>query len=295
MSVVSIQAESDLVCLGQGLISPVWGLICHFKPKTLENAKDKTVAAVEGAVHSAKDLLLFDLTHNPIAVTYNFIEATKQGGLNQGLQSIANTGKDYGDVSIGFVKETINQANQVQGLIKTVSSEYWYDISICLIQGGSQLAYQAGLGKAKNFKRAGAIKEITKDDVLRMANDCLTGEVQDLARPAIFNITSKPPSCMTKFSLTSIIEPDEQIGATISDIAALLIPIGGEEEAGVKAAQAVDLVIPGSEASTTVMKLPGAIGEAVSTREAEHFADDAEALQVRENMKDEEWAKANCH
>lgn len=100
---------------------------------------------------------------------------------------------------------------------------------------------------------------------------------------------------MTKFSLTSIIEPDEQIGATISDIAALLIPIGGEEEAGVKAAEAVDLVIPGSEASTTVMKLPGTIGEAVSTREAEHFADDAEALQVRENMKDEEWAKANCH
>ena len=295
MSVVSIQAESDLVCLGQGLISPVWGLICHFKPKALDNVKDKTVAAVEGAVQSAKDLLLFDLTHNPIAVTYKFVETTKQGGLNQGLQSIANTGKDYEDVSIGFVKETINQANQLQGLIKTVSSEYWYDISICLIQGGSQLAYQAGLGKAKNFKRAGAIKEITKDDALRMANDCLTAGVQDLARPAIFNISSKPPSCMTKFSLTTIIEPDEQIGATISDIAALLIPIGGEEEAGVKAAQAVDLVIPGSEASTTVMKLPGVIGEAVSTREAEHFADDAEALQVRENMKDEEWAKANCH
>ncbi|KAL8850291.1 MAG: hypothetical protein Q9221_004801 [Calogaya cf. arnoldii] len=281
LAVVPIQANSDLVCLGWGLTSPVFGLICHFKPEALDYAKDKAVATVNEAVRSTKDLLHFDLTHNPVVVAYDFLEPTfHEGDISQGLQNVANIGRDYQNVTIGFVKQSINQANQIRGLMKVVNGEIWTDTALCLIQGGTQLAYSAGLGKPKNSKRASGTNQINLDDALQIAERCISDEVKEVTRREIFNIT----------------DPNQQIGATISDIAALLVPIGGEEVAGAKAVEAVDLAIPGSEATTTVMKLPEGIDEALSLNtEAEYFTNEAEARRVRENLKDENWAKDNCH
>ncbi|KAL8654542.1 MAG: hypothetical protein Q9226_003396 [Calogaya cf. arnoldii] len=281
LAVVPIQAKSDLVCLGWGITSPVFGLICHFKSEALDYARDKAVATVNEAVQSTKDLLHFDLTHNPVAIAYDFLEPTfHEGDVSQGLQNVANIGRDYQNVTIGFGKQSINQGNQIRGLMKVVNGEIWTDTALCLIQGGTQLAYSAGLGKPKNSKRAGATNQINLDDALQMAERCISNEVQDVTRREIFNIT----------------DPNQQIGATISDIAALLVPLGGEEVAGAKAVEAVDLAIPGSEATTTVMKLPEGIDEALSLNtEAEYFTNEAEARRVRDNMKDEKWAKDNCH
>lgn len=72
----------------------------------------------------------------------------------------------------------------------------------------------------------------------------------------------------------------------------MLIPVGGEEAVGAKAAEAaVELAIPGSEATTRVMKFP--IGKE-GLLEAEYFTND-QALATGESMKDKTWAEANCH
>ena len=82
----------------------------------------------------------------------------------------------------------------------------------------------------------------------------------------------------------------QHVGATISDIAALLIPIGPEAEVAVAGAEAsVDLGIIGLEDTTRIYKQ----GEAGLAR-AEHFANPEEAQKVAKSLKEEGWQAKNC-
>lgn len=178
---VTVLADSDLVCLGWGLISPVIGLICHFKPDKLHEGEDATVAAVDEAVQSAKKLVQFDLTHNPVSIAYNSISAP-EGQRGQSLVSAAN---DYKDVTIGFGKESVNQGAQLHNLIQVVSPPIWSDVSLCLVKGGAQLALRAVSTTRKRASRP------TNVDAVKIAQSCLSTRMKEIADPAIFNITGE--------------------------------------------------------------------------------------------------------
>lgn len=155
--------------------------ICHFKPKKLHEAEDATVAAVDEAVQSAKNLVEFDLTHNPVSVAYNFLSAP------QGGQSLLNTAKDYRDVTIGFTEESVNQAAQLYKIVQVVNSGTWSDLSFCLIKGAGFLVAQA---VSTTRKRAGRPREV---DAVKMAQGCLSDQLKQIAKPAVFNITGELP------------------------------------------------------------------------------------------------------
>ncbi|KAL9026904.1 MAG: hypothetical protein Q9196_004498, partial [Gyalolechia fulgens] len=78
----------------------------------------------------------------------------------------------------------------------------------------------------------------------------------------------------------------------ISDLVTLLIPVGAEENASAEAAEFVDIAVPGSEETTRIMKLPG---DHLTMVKTEHFANDAEAQALAENMRDENWRQEAWH
>ena len=178
-----IPVQADLTCLGWGLISPIVGLFCHFEPEYFQKAENDTVAAVEDAVQSTENLVKFDLTHNPAVVTYDFFEKTGKGGVGQGAQYLKNVSKDFGDVTIGFGKDTANQ------LLTVVELSYWNDISMCLITGAGGLVTQA---KRRGLGKRAIIPSV--DDAVSMANGCMSQKFKQLASPAMFHINGRPTS-----------------------------------------------------------------------------------------------------
>ncbi|KAL8964210.1 MAG: hypothetical protein Q9183_004615 [Haloplaca sp. 2 TL-2023] len=191
--VVSIQAE--LRCLGWGLINPVVGVICHFKPKAFESAystvatdveavKDSSINAVESAVQSVKDLVKFDLTHNPAYVAYNFLSTTNEEGIAAGGQTVEQAIQDFGHVTIGLGRESYNQVEQLEEVAKMVAPvqilalEAWDDVSLCIIKGAASLARQS---LRTSRKRA---TEPAQNDAVTMAQKCLLP-----SKPYRFNIT----------------------------------------------------------------------------------------------------------
>ena len=177
LSVTTVHA--DLVCLGWGLISPIVGLICHFKPDAFHAAENATVTAVEEAVDSAKHLVEFDLTHNPVAITYNFVNTASTQGLTQGVQGVTNSIHDFQNVTIGFAKGSANQVVQLYELA------YWGDVSFCLVRRAGQLVSQA---KHKSRKRA---RVPSTDDAMNVARTCISDKLKKLSKPAVFNITGE--------------------------------------------------------------------------------------------------------
>lgn len=198
--------QADLTCLEWGLISPVVGLFCHFEPTYFKTAEDKTATVVEEAVESVKDLVKFDLTHNPAAVTYNFIEETEQGGIKKGSQYLNNVTQDFENVAIGFGKET---SNQVLTILKYT---YWNDLSLCLIKGATDLALNSQRRKVKRIGLHGtsalakghdmfmsqaptnntaSMPQLRKDSAAAMAHQCISDKFKQLAKPVTFHINSK--------------------------------------------------------------------------------------------------------
>ena len=175
LSAVTVQA--DLTCLEWGLISPIVGIFCHFEPEYFQEAENNTVAAVEDVVQSAENLVKFDITHNPVAVTYNFLEATNQGGLPEGVGYLQGVGKDFGDVTIGFGKETANQ------IVNIYELTYWNDVSMCLISGAGRLALDS---KRRMGKRAGVP---SANEAVSMAQSCISDKLKLIAKPAVFQIS----------------------------------------------------------------------------------------------------------
>lgn len=194
LSTVSIRG--DLVCLGWGLINPIVGLICHFQSDTFHVVENATLAAVDEAVQSAKHLAQFDLTHSPVSVTYNFLAQTKQGGLGQGGQSLANATKDFQEVTVGFAKESANQVVQIYDL------SHWNDISFCLISGAGRLVTQAAQTARK---RAGAP---SASNIRGMAQGCVSKKLKQIARPAIFKTTSLLLSFQSAVCTDSLSRPE---------------------------------------------------------------------------------------
>ena len=85
---------------------------------------------------------------------------------------------------------------------------------------------------------------------------------------------------------------NQKIGSTISDLAAFLIPICGEEKAAAGASDVlkegvVDLAIPGSESTARIVKMVG-------KNTGDHFASETEAQAVAKKMKEKSWVKDNC-
>lgn len=86
-------------------------------------------------------------------------------------------------------------------------------------------------------------------------------------------------------------DPNERVGATISNLAALFIPIGAEAEGAEAATAGFDLVIPGSEDTARIFKNVGKDG----ADEAGHYASPQEAKSVIDQFeKDPNWEKENC-
>ena len=191
--VVSSQAE--LVCLGWGLVSPIVGVICHFKRKAFESAqstvaadveavKGSSINAVEDAVQSVKALVKFDLTHNPAYIAYDFLSTTRQDGLAAGGQTVAQAAKDFGDVTVGFGKESYNQVEQLEEIAKIVTPmqafpvAVWNDVSLCIIKGAAYLAKQSTLTSRKRAT------ELSKNDAVTMAQNCFLP-----TKPYLSNVT----------------------------------------------------------------------------------------------------------
>lgn len=191
--------HADLTCLGWSIISPIMGLFCHFEPQYFEAAENRTATAVEEAVQDVGDLVKFDLTHNPAVITYNFIEETEKGGIGQGGQYLKNVTNDYGNVMIGFGKETTNQ------LITLLEVTHWNDLSTCLIIGGAGLAVHAQkqiekragrhrtTSQAKAFMASQVIM-IPPSDAIAMAHDCFTEKFQRIANPIKFQTNGEQRS-----------------------------------------------------------------------------------------------------
>ncbi len=179
--------KADLTCLGWGLISPIVGLFCHFEPEYFQKAENDTVAAVEDAIQSTENLVQFDLTHNPAVVAYDFFEETSIGGLGQGGKYLQNVSKDFGDLTIGFGKDTANQ------LVTIMELSYWNDLSMCLITGAAGLVTQS---KRRRLGKRASMP--TVDDAVSMSNRCISQKFKQLASPATFHINGRWFSALTQ-------------------------------------------------------------------------------------------------
>ncbi|KAI4273516.1 MAG: hypothetical protein LQ337_004567 [Flavoplaca oasis] len=262
VAVSFVRSELDLACLKWSWFSPAYSLICHFAPKKLGEAESATVSAAKEAIQSVKTLGEFDLTHNPIAITYNAIEAGRNGGPGASLQSLESDIGDFAKVSIGFLK---GSANQLAPAVQLYDATHWNDVAFCLIKGAGRLALQA---KRKSRKRAGLP---AGGDARTMAEACFSAKFNQIAKPPRFNVTDK----------------DEGIGVTISQIAPFLVPVEAAEAVATDTgAKLYDLAIPGSEDTARILKNSG--------NGAEHFASEEEARAAAKSMEEETFVKEKC-
>lgn len=215
-----VVVRADLTCLEYGLISPIVGLFCHFEPDYFHAAENSTAVVVEEAVESVKNLVKFDLTHNPAVVAYNFIDKTNKGGAGQGGQYLGKVTQDFEDVAIGFGEQSVNS------VVTIVELAYWNDLSICLISGAAGLALRSQQ-KQRMAKRislhgssapprghlmssmmqprpnetasvvqpsanqSAAVSQPQTNEAVDMAHACLSDKFKQLAKPAVFHINSK--------------------------------------------------------------------------------------------------------
>ncbi|KAI9808541.1 MAG: hypothetical protein M1825_003690 [Sarcosagium campestre] len=255
-------------CLGWGLISPVVGLFCYFSTGSDEEkaVEQKVLDAAENiAVKAAtdiKDVVKFDLTHNPGFVAYNYVRTLDQDGITAANAGLRKTGKDFIDVTIGFTKESVNQGVQLYDLAE------WSDVSLCLIGGVAELAANVTNPLPQTSRRT------------RRA-------VHGIDEKAGYDLAAK---CI-KEKFKKISDPNQKVGATISDIATLLIPVG-EEEASVHAVEgaAADLAFPGEDSSRIYKWADDAV-----TAKAEHFSSPQEAQALADKLaEDSTWQEENC-
>ena len=181
-------ARADLACLAWDIFVPIIGLVCHFQPNVYDAASDATIKSVEEAATRLKDLVKFDLVPIPAVVTYNYAESTDEFGFGPANNYIGNVAKDFGDVTIGFGKESANQ------LIQLYDVTHWNEVSSCLMKGAAQVV--SGL-HANGSKRAQTFSLSSDQDlrsrilaaapgVRNLAARCLNAE---LSRGLAFNVT----------------------------------------------------------------------------------------------------------
>ena len=80
------------------------------------------------------------------------------------------------------------------------------------------------------------------------------------------------------------------MGATVFDVGSLFVPVAPEEGIAKATEGAVDLALVGSEDTIRIYKK---VGDA-EIPAAEHFASEAEAESVAQNIGDEKWYDENC-
>lgn len=179
LSVVSV-VRADLTCLGWAAFSPIVGLICFFEPKVYKEAEKVVVEEVTSAAKSLEAVAKFDITHNPIAVTYNYGQIASTQGIGAVNNFLGTIARDEANVTIGFAKETVNQVVQLYDLT------HWQDVSYCLMRGATKLA----VASAKKRRRSNVPSAA---DVGKMAAGCVYTK---LTKPPVFNITGESaPSC----------------------------------------------------------------------------------------------------
>lgn len=260
-------AFADLTCLKWAVVSTVYAAFCYLKPEVFGALENNTVTAIESTLSSLKQVAIFDISHSPIGLSYNYINTAETLGVQKANEQLKSEGRDFWKVNIGFGKETANQAVQILDLLD------WNDVSWCLINGAINSSRTAA---AKSQMAMGLV---TAQDAIGVAGDCLS---RKLNKPPVFNIT----------------DPTQKIGATMSDIASLLVPIEGEAAAAndvAKSGHAVfDLAVPGSEDTTRVFSTTGPVSGANGLTVGKHFESAEEATKVAKSMKDPEWVNKYC-
>ena len=179
---VCVPVHAELGCLGWGLWNPWVGLFCHFEPEAFGKAEETKVGQiVEEAVQAEENLVEFDLTHNPVAITYDFIETSVTENVTAGLQRAGAKVEDFGHVSVGFAKESVNQGAQAIHILNALD---WRDVSLCLIKG----VVRHATATRRSLRRR-RITSISKEDAEGIADICVSEKLKKISAPAVFNIT----------------------------------------------------------------------------------------------------------
>lgn len=166
-------------CLTIAWWSPWLGALCHFKPNFFVKVEDTAVKSVEKGIEEAKDLIKFDLTYNPVSVTYRYINASVNGQPEDRAAVLSDTANAYKDVFIGFDESVVNLEVKIFDILS------WHDVAWCLIKGGATLAKNT---KKRKGKRDGRPSD---EDAKAMAKLCLSEKFKKITGPAFFNITGK--------------------------------------------------------------------------------------------------------
>lgn len=293
----------DVSCLTIAWWSPIGGLICALAPPSTTNAvagafdaaTTKVIDEAKTIISQAENAIDYSINYNPITLTYNFVDTASREGIAAANVQLRQEAQNISQVTIGFAKETASQGLTIVQLAK------WPQLVGCVVQRGAAAgisgAYdalthdstggiqqtatnqpisnqnvptsQAGSASSAMTSRKRAVQDV-QDQAISIGRKCISDQ---FAKPLVLNATN---------SL-------QRQGADISDVAALLIPVVGEEAAAADAAtEAVDLSLPGLEDTTRILKLEEGASEGV------HFASVEEAEGVSKNLADGGWKGANC-
>ncbi|MCJ1341613.1 hypothetical protein MMC09_006909 [Bachmanniomyces sp. S44760] len=271
LSIACVHAE--LTCLQVGFFSPAAGLLCHFKHKTYNAVENATVNAVTAAGHALKDVAVFDITHHPLVIAYDYGSTAVTNGLGQANSQLKGQALDEVNVGLGFGKEVANMAVSVYEIT------HWGDLAMCIMSGTYNYSNPSIVPVAGPIVVAEPTSETSRKraiipsraDGQAILSKCASDKFKAIANPAVFNITG----------------PNQQVGSTMAQLATFLVPSGVEEEGGKLALNAFDLALPSGEDAVKVYKLGAA-------NEAEYFASEEEALAVANDLKDPASTDIKC-
>jgi hypothetical protein len=190
--------KADLSCLEWAPISPIIGLVCHFKPKVYNAAAEAAEKGTEEAIQSVENLVKFDLTHNPAALIYDYASTTKADGTAAANQELGASLSDFSGVTIGFTKESINQVVTIYDLLD------WTDVTRCLITRAPMLPKIPQIAQRRQVTSSAPVplasdlvggmeSVINQVELRKLVAGCVE---KKLSKPLTFNITgseSPPP------------------------------------------------------------------------------------------------------
>ena len=179
---------ADLTCLQWAFVSPLVSAICYFSPKTASKVEAAAIEGIKTAIDDAKELIEFDLKHMPITVAYNYATIAHNAGWSSANEYAKNTTADYGEVSIGFGKESVNQAYSLFNLLE------WNDYTYCIIKGAVKNAKGGSNKRSRGLVKKRAISDI---DAAGIAKRCLSDK---FSKGPVFNVSGKwSPYHITKW------------------------------------------------------------------------------------------------
>ena len=126
-------------------------------------------------------MLLFDLTHNPVAIALEYANIALTGNLSKANAYAGQIAVDEIQVTFGFAKEAANIAYSVYNI---VSPERMAEVALCKFEAAERVFRAA---ESKRRMRRGTFDA----DAARQANSGCEFNSLNVAAP--FNITSRFP------------------------------------------------------------------------------------------------------